>query len=530
MLQDIRIRQRESLIRMAQIMSQELDMDTLSWRVIQMALDIVGGESGFVALYSEKNGWQIRATYDLSESATKYIETYLSHSYEKESTGDQSALMQINMMIKRMRSIPELKIADGIGLPLSLHDRLIGIILVFRSYKVNFTLYDRNMLKAFTEQASIAVRNAFLYNENIAEKNRMEAVINSTADGIAVISVAHRIEKVNPALLRMLGGIEEEILGMNHKDYFRFSSIESGMELDEAEAGGWPFNSESKLTIDGDLISFNGGEAQPVSITYTPVMDENHHLVNIIALVRDIRKFREADNLKNTFISTISHELKTPVAIIKGYASTLNLDDADWDPAIIRDSLSVIEEEADRLTAMINNLLDASRITSGALKLRKSYFDLPELCGHVAARLQKQHPNHTVVCDFPKDFPLVYADDERIEQVVTNLLSNAIKYAPNGEIRIQGRTDEKTFSVSVMDEGPGMSSDDLQHVFERFFRASKTANTAKGTGLGLFLCDAIIKAHNGKIYAEQRKDRSGTVFTFILPLEDMRTSELKFEQ
>lgn len=524
----MRIRQRELLIRIQQVLSQELDMDTLLWRVIEMALDLVGGESGFVALFSDANGFQIHSNIGLSEPLYKYIDTYLAASYKQDDNRDTSALLQINMLIKRIRSMSEFNVADGIGLPLESHGRLIGIIVIFRSYKVNFTMTERTVLKSFTNQVSIAINNAFLYQENLEEKNSLNALVDATADGIAVINISHRVERINPALRRILGTDGRNPVGMDHDEVFRFETIHSGIELDEAEAGGWPLSADSRLTIDADLFRMDGEPPIPVSITYTPVMSGDGRIVNIIALVRDITKFREAENLKNTFISTISHELKTPVAIIKGYASTLNLDDADWDPAVVKDSLTVIEEEADRLTAMINNLLDASRITSGVLKLRKAYFDIVKLCESVAERMRRQTKRNKIVCEFPDDFPMIYADEDRIEQVITNLISNALKYAPEGTIRIYGSVEENNVTISVSDEGQGMSSEDIRHVFERFFRAKKTSNSAKGTGLGLYLCDAIIKAHNGRMHAEKRTDRSGMIFSFTLPVTDEHSAELDF--
>ncbi len=520
MLQDIRIRQRDYLIKIAQILTQELELEPLLWQVIQMAVDLVGGESGFVALYNETNGWQIQTQLNLSDPVLKYIETYLAGLTNYSSASESADLLSINMMIKRLRSLNLPDIADGIGFPLVAHEKLIGAVVVFRSYKVNFSPNEKTILKAFTDQAAIAVNNSFLYTENLEEKKRLDAIIRSVADGIIVMNISHKVILVNSALRKMLNVPAMDISKCYHDDLLRFENIEDGLTLEEAEAGGWPLNPESKHTIAGTVRVFDSEKTIPVNVSYTPVMSpDNKHILNIIALVRDVSKYKEADELKNTFISTISHELKTPVAIIKGYASTLNLADADWDQEVIRESLTVIEEEADRLTLMINDLLDASRLNSGSLKLYKTDISLPELCRSVCKHMLPQCGENDILVEFSEEFPVVNADEDRIRQVITNLVSNALKYAPGGNITVRGSVSGRFAEIAVIDEGPGISPEDMPHIFDRFFRAKKTFNSVKGNGLGLFLCKAIIEAHGGKIHAENRTDRNGAVFSFTLPLD-----------
>ena len=519
MLQDIRIRQRDYLLKITQILTQELELEPLLWQVLQMAVDMVGGESGFIALYDQTNGWQIQSQMNMTEAEMKYIETYLSGFANSTSSSKYTDMMPINMLIKRMRSLNLPDIADGIGIPLINRDQLIGAIVVFRGYRVSFTQYERSLLKAFADQASIAINNSLLYTENLEERKRLDAIIKAVPDGIIVMNVSHKVILVNSALRKMLNLGDLEVTNCYHDDLLKFKTIEEGLSLEEAETSGWPLTPDSKHTIEGDLYLYNSEKTIPVNVSYTPVMtSDNKHIQNIIALVRDVSKYKEADELKNNFISTISHELKTPVAIIKGYASTLNLEDAEWDDEVWKESLTVIEEEADRLTLMINDLLDASRLNSGTLKLYKTDICLPDTCVGVRKHMLNQCGDNDILLDFPENYPIVSADEERIRQVLINLISNALKYAPGGNITISGNYDEIYANVSVMDEGPGLSPEDLIHVFDRFYRSKETSNSVKGTGLGLFLSKAIIEAHGGKIKVENREDRSGAIFTFSLPL------------
>jgi signal transduction histidine kinase len=155
-----------------------------------------------------------------------------------------------------------------------------------------------------------------------------------------------------------------------------------------------------------------GGGYVAAGITYAPLFDREGRLVNLIANVRDITRFREAEEVKSTFISIISHELKTPVSLIKGYAETLRREDAEWDPATIQDSLAVIVEEADRLADLIENLLDASRLQAGALKLNRAEVLLDQLAARLVEKFKTQSEKHALSAEFPADFPPVMGDED----------------------------------------------------------------------------------------------------------------------
>lgn len=235
-------------------------------------------------------------------------------------------------------------------------------------------------------------------------------------------------------------------------------------------------------------------------------------------LEHERRRLTVADEMKSTFISAVSHELKTPVALIKGYANTMANPEAKWDEATMRESLKVIEEEADRLTDLIDNLLDASRAQSGAFKLSPVELDIDDLVVRVVKKFQLQTKGHTLIADISKDLPLVYADEARITQVLSNLISNAIKYSPNGgEIRVTGKTSDTEVIISVADQGKGIAENDQPFVFDRFYRAQDSATQKQsGTGLGLYLAKVFIEAHRGRIWLES-DGKSGSTFYFSLP-------------
>jgi signal transduction histidine kinase len=268
------------------------------------------------------------------------------------------------------------------------------------------------------------------------------------------------------------------------------------------------------------VLTRSGGSRIAVSVTYSPLYDDEGRPSAIIADVVDITRFYEAEEMKSTFISVISHELKTPVSLIKGYASTLAREDAHWDVATVREGLQVIDEEADRLNALINNLLDASRIQAGAFKLEKGDVALPSLAEKVVESFRLQTTNHRFVLDFPADYPVVSGDTERLRQVLNNLLSNAIKYAPaGGEIRVGGWADGQNVTVYVADQGIGISPEEQGKLFQRFYRLdSSLRRGTQGAGLGLYLCKSIVEAHGGRIWLRSEPGKGTTVF-FTLPVD-----------
>lgn len=256
---------------------------------------------------------------------------------------------------------------------------------------------------------------------------------------------------------------------------------------------------------------------------YSPLVDEEGQTTQVIANVRDMTRLREAEELKQTLLSVISHELKTPVSIIKGYAGTLAREDANWDKQTLAEGLGVIEEEADRLDRLINNLLEASRLQAGGLKLNLSYLNLADMANALVEKLQTTTEKHTFEVHFPENFPLIQGDFERMRQVLTNLLGNAIKYSPDGGLitvgGLTGPTQNKV-RLYVSDKGIGIPPAEQERIFDRFHRVdNRLARQTPGTGLGLYLVKAVVEAHGGKIWVESTPGQ-GSTFWVELPLKD----------
>jgi K+-sensing histidine kinase KdpD len=509
MLPDFRVRQRDYLLEISRALTQELDLDKLLARILRIAIEMLAGQAGLIAL-KDQDGWRVATAQGIAPAFLSYLSPLLVEENVRELD-----VRELNRMLQELTYTASMGLLNGTGLPLATHGQVIGVIFIFRSYPDLFTQNDRVLLQSFADQAAIAVFNAQLYRQVSYEKQRLDALLDSAADGILILNADLTIERVNDAFERIYGKTHDQLANLPHDEIIRWMGEPQGATLNESIANGWPLTPNATLYVEGDLER-NSQIPLPVGVTYAPLLSPEGKLRNIIVSVRDISHFRTADEMKATFISIVSHELRTPVALIKGYASTLRRDDARWDRSTISDSLAVIEEEADRLSKMVDDLLDASRLQAGGLNLNRADVSLPALAARVAERFTTQSNKHNIVTEFPDKFPVILADETRLEQVVNNLVSNALKYAPQGKIRITGRLHPQQVVVCVSDEGPGIEAKDLPHIFDRFYRSTKAVKQTKGAGLGLYLARAIVEAHGGRIWADPKPD-AGARICFSLP-------------
>jgi len=517
MLPDFRVRQRDYLLEISRALTQELDQEKLLARILKISIEMLAGQAGLIAL-KEQDGWRVATAHGIAPAFLSYLTPLLAEENVRELD-----VRELNRMLKELTYTASMGILNGTALPLAAHGQVIGVIFIFRNYPDLFTPNDRVLLQSFADQAAIAVYNARLYGQISYEKQRLDALLDSAADGILILNADHTVERCNLSFEKLFGKPRDQIVGKDHAEIIHWVQDPQGKTLDEAESGGWPLTPNATLYVEGDLER-PLPPPLPVGVTYAPLLSNEGKLRNIIVAVRDITHFRTADEIKSTFISIVSHELRTPVTLIKGYASTLRRDDAKWDKSTINDSLAVIEEEADRLSKMVDDLLDASRLQAGGLNINRADVSLPLLARRVEERLSTQSNKHTIVTEFPENFPVILADETRIEQVIVNLVSNALKYAAKGEIKISGQVRPEQVVICVSDEGPGIEAKDLPHIFDRFYRSTKAVKNTKGAGLGLYLARAIVEAHGGRIWADapsaspnKPKPDSGARICFSLP-------------
>jgi signal transduction histidine kinase len=225
------------------------------------------------------------------------------------------------------------------------------------------------------------------------------------------------------------------------------------------------------------------------------------------------------ESMQSSFVSIVSHELQTPVSIIKGYAGTLARPDGPWSRDTVNRIAHTIEEECDRLYRLISDLLDISRIQAGRVAMSIGPVDLPDLAESLAERSRPRSTVHQFATDFPEEFPIIRGDREKLRQALGNLVDNAIKYSPSGgTITLGGRVERDHVVLFVRDEGIGIEQDEHARVFERFHRVdTRLSRTTQGVGLGLYICRVIVEAHGGTIWVESDGSGRGSTFYIRLP-------------
>jgi PAS domain S-box-containing protein len=398
-----------------------------------------------------------------------------------------------------------------------LHQQPIGVWFMIRHRREPFTQGDLLLLSAFADYASLAIERGWLLHTIIREKHESEAVIQASANGILVVDAYGRVVDMNPALERLTGWSQRQARGLPCCDVVGCQAERENVAPSElcplhgaARRGDRAFIEYQLQTRDGKSI--------PVEASYGLVWDEDGELFRIVIVFRDISHQKELNRLRAEIVANVSHELRTPLSLIKGYATTLLSPDVKMDEAETHRFLTNVSTAADHLGRMIDDLLCASRIETQQLKLESKRFDLCKELRQVLSWFQPYAPDLKLVADLPAHELWVWADPDRVHQVMMNLLTNAAKYSPVGgtiTVRSQILGDPPAAVVHVIDEGSGIAAEYLPRIFDRFYLADESK---KGIGLGLYICRGLVEAMGGSIWAVSEVGE-GSTFSFTLPVQ-----------
>ena len=398
--------------------------------------------------------------------------------------------------------------------------KTIGVLHVFdKRYSGRFSDEDLHLLGVLSRNAAAVIANAKLFFEAVDQKNRMEATLESLSAGLVLVGTNGKIMLMNPSAEAMLGvrGVEEVgrpfeefITDERVKDMLRLA-VSSHQEVPQAEITVVQENGE------------NGSQRERFLQAQTALVRsaDTGETIGVALVFNDITEIRSVERMKAAFVSTISHELNTPLTAIKGFVTTLRQDkEGFYDLHTRQEFYQIVDVECDRLSRLIGNLLNLSRIESGrSLELDLQQVSVDALVQHAAEAHRAYAKQHEVATEVFPGLPPIVADAEKIDQVLTNLISNAIKFSPKGgRVIVAAVPDDGFVRFSVQDHGVGIPDGHLPHIFDYFHRVdNRDTRSTYGAGIGLYLVKHLVEAHGGTVSVESELGK-GSTFIFRLPL------------
>jgi PAS domain S-box-containing protein len=521
---------------------QPEDMHDQMTTLIGSAIQLFCGEAGVFVVSNEAFDPQSSTEYIFYRIDETMLSLLLAHVQDRMQPNSVHPLLFEALapnLVSQLKIAPEVAERQGIEYgSLAVYDREgpLGVLYFLRAATARSCLEhgtrrgesdqdstsgeQYNALYSFVAQLAAGLRFALRSQALVKEQERLAAIFQNSMDGILTVDNALRIIDFNPTMERLTGWHKNEVLG---RFYFKVLCPQDryGNDLGLEDSAILQVFAGQQVINREMIICARDGQRFVVAITASCVRSVRGEPVNGILNVRDLTRERQQEEQRSTFISVISHELKTPISIIKGYASTLARKDAQFDALVLQSRLVAIEEEADRLDKLVGNLLYASRIQANGLQMEITSLDLEHLVRSVLRRLKAKAPDVAITLSIPEHLPIVMADRDRIEEVLQNLLDNAIKYSPrHPKISVSCFSTGEEVIVSVRDSGMGISVREQEQIFERFQRVGDPmSRSTPGAGLGLYIARAIIEAHGGRIWVESTL-REGSTFAFSLPREE----------
>jgi len=390
--------------------------------------------------------------------------------------------------------------------PLFVGGRDIGTLTINSVTKNAFGADEERLLSTLAHQAAVALEQARLVESIVTEKRRMEAIIQSMADGLIMFSRAGYVTALNPALEQMMGIPRERVIGR----------ILSDLEDDEGMR-----RIASICHIETPVEDVSIGQ-RVLRVHASTVLDSAGRILGYVRVVHDVTRFKEADRMKNEFISNVSHELRTPLFSIRGFLELMKSGKVPDEETRV-EFINTMYRKTLHLNRLVDDLLDISRMEQGTFELEAGPLAVRPLISHAVAEMQfsAQEKEIHLETSVPKALPPVWGDPNRLEQVVINLMDNAIKFTPReGSVTVRARVLEGELVIEVQDTGPGIPTDALDKLFTRFYQvdASSTRRTG-GTGLGLSISQQIVEAHGGRIWVDSEVGK-GSTFCFTVPLAE----------
>ena len=405
--------------------------------------------------------------------------------------------------------------------PMRHHGVHVGnFFLIEKAGGQEFASEDEEVLLLFAAQAAAAIANARAYRAEQRARADLEALVETSPVGVLVLDArTGRPVSFNREARRIAENLRTP--GHSHEQLLEVVTCRFGdgreIALDRFPLVG-ELSSAAPVRAEEIVLSTPDGRSVTTLVNSTPIHSENGKVESVVVTIQDLAPIEELDRIRAEFIGMVSHELRTPLAAIKGSTAAVLGAARGFDPAETQQFFRIIDEQADRMSGLISDLLDAGRLDTGTLSVSLEPSEVGVLVDQARTTFLSGGVPHPVLIDLPPDLPRVMADQKRIVQVLTNLLSNAAQNSPESTpIRVAAAHDGRYVALSVSDKGRGVAPENLSQLFRKYAGAGDRKRGVGG-GLGLAICKGLVEAHGGRIQAESAGLGKGARFTFTVPV------------
>lgn len=492
-----RVEELETLAHVGRTVTSMLEPEEVLTHVVEAAVRLTGAEEGSLLLLDEDSGeLYMRASKNFDEEFARTFRLHVQDSLAGRVIATGEPLMLDEESPKKIKT--SYLVHSLIYVPLQSRGRTIGVLGVDnRKAERTLTSEDITVLVTLADFAAIAIENARLYHHSEAERRKFETVLTQVENGVIVLDPEHRVLLINP-------------------------TAEQALQVE----GEWRGRSIVEVMDDPALLSLireseNVARREEIELEDGRVFNAQRTIIEGVGqaiVMQDITHLKELDRIKSDFVTTVSHDLRSPLTAILGYVDLLDRAGGLNDKQ--REFVRRVQISVEQITALVTDLLDLGRIEAG-LDAAKERTPISVLARYSleGMRPAADEKGITMRASLPDDLPLVLGSPIRLRQMIGNLLENAVKYSPGGtEIHLSVEAESDQVILRVRDQGPGIPPADQPYLFDKFFRASNVPQDLPGTGLGLSIVKSIVDNHGGRIWVESKLGE-GTQFTVVLPTE-----------
>jgi two-component system NtrC family sensor kinase len=489
----------EALTRLGRSITSSLDLDSVLSAVVDAAVELTGAEEGSLLLLDESSGeLYMRAARNFQEEFVRTFRLPIKDSLAGNviRTGQPVILDE-----KTPQKIKTAYLVQGLlYVPLQIHGRIFGVLGVDnRQSRVPFSEHHVRIITAMADYAVVAIENARLYSHTAIEKSKFETILTQVQDGVVVLDADNRILMANQMVRNAFNLGDTDLTGKLFSEVFDQQDL---LEL---------IDDPQKQLTNRTEVSLEDGRVFGAQLTPIPDVGE-------AITLHDITYLKKLDRLKSDFVSTVSHDLRSPLTAILGYVDLLERVGPVNDQQ--RDFIHRVQISVQSITALVDDLLNLGHIEAG-FDTRKELVQIDTILQYSIDSIKNRlaEKNLQLLTEVPKDLPRTMGNPIHLRQMIDNVIDNAIKYTPaGGIIQVQCQTEGSQIILQVIDSGVGIPPLDLPYIFDKFYRASNVACEVVGTGLGLAIVKSIVENHQGRVWVDSNLGQ-GAIFTIVQPIQ-----------